>query len=376
MKFRHVVFALLVIAALYLVWLTIGVISYRQYNALPVTADSPWEVEGAYHIHTTLSDGFKSPEAVAKIAARSSLDFIFLTDHGNPNREAPKSEGWREGVLVLAGSELNTNRGHLVALGYKLPDRRFSPNADNAARQIRQLNGFSVIAHPYSKTHWTWGDTLYADGIEIVNADSMLKRNISRWLPFLPSALVSPKYFTLKILDFPEQNIRKWNELSLRHKIYAYFSTDAHALYRTLFAFLRIHVLLDEPLSAEFEKAKQQVSAALKEGRFYNAVEAAAEADGFRFWAEIEGEKIPMGRSEAAGAQMIFNVQSPFPFATETLLLFNGETIYRSSEAKISFRSERPGTYRVEVYLTERSPLSRRTPWIVSNPIFIMEKKP
>ena len=109
MKFRHVVFALLLIVALYLIWLTIGVVSYRQYNAPPVAADSQWEVEGAYHIHTTLSDGLKSPEAVAKIAARSSLDFIFLTDHGNPNREAPNSEGWRAGVLVLAGSELNTN---------------------------------------------------------------------------------------------------------------------------------------------------------------------------------------------------------------------------------------------------------------------------
>jgi hypothetical protein len=114
----------------------------------------------------------------------------------------------------------------------------------------------------------------------------------------------------------------------------------------------------------------------LKEGRFYNAVEAAAEADGFRFWAEIDGEKITMGRSEAAGAPMLFYIQSPFPFATETLLLCNGEAIYRSSEGTMSYRSERPGTYRVEVYLTERSPLSKRTPWIVSNPIFILEKKP
>jgi len=202
----------------------------------------------------------------------------------------------------------------------------------------------------------------------------MLKRNISRWLPFLPSALLSPKYFTLKILDFPEQNMRKWNELALQHQIYAYFSTDAHALYGTLFAFLRIHLLLSEPFAAEFEKAKYQVIAALKEGRFYNAVEAAAEADGFRFWAEIDGKNIPMGRSEAVGEQMLFCVQAPFPFATEAKLLLNGETVCRSSEAKMSFRSEQPGTYRVEVYLTERSPLSNRTPWIVSNPIFIHEK--
>jgi len=375
MKIRHVFLAFITLIVVYFVWLFVGIFSYRQHEASPVTAYQ-WEAEGAYHIHSTLSDGTKTPDAVAKVAARSSLDFIVMTDHGNPNREARQYEGWREGVLVLAGSELSTNRGHLVALGYERPERRFSQNADSAAHRIRQLNGFTVIAHPYSKTHWTWGDILAADGLEIINADTMLKRNVTRWLPFLPGALVSPKFFTLKILDFPEQNMRKWDELGLHHRIYAYFSTDAHALYGTLFDFLRIHLLLSEPLSVEFEKARHQVLESLKEGRFYNAIEAAAEADGFRFWAETDEKSILMGGSETVSASLIFHVSAPFPFSTETRLLHNGQTVYRSSEELMDYRSEKPGTYRVEVYLTERTPLSKRMPWIVSNPIFILEKAP
>lgn len=375
MKLRHVFYGILAAAAVYLLWLTAGIVSYRQHE-VPDAGSAQWELEGAYHIHTTLSDGFKDPEAVARIAVRSSLDFIILTDHGNPNREGHRVEGWRNGVLVLAGSELSTNRGHLVALGYRLPDGRFSSSAENASRQIRQLGGFTVIAHPYSKTHWTWGDPLSADGMEIFNADSMLKRNVMRWLPYLPAALVSPRFFILKTLAFPEQNIRKWNELSLQNQFCAYFSTDAHTFYGTLFDYLRIHVLLNEPLSAEFEKARQQVLASLKEGRFYNAVEAAAEADGFRFWAEIGGEKVLMGSRKEAGEQMTLHVQTPFPFAAETLLLLDGRVVGRSAEPEMTYPAERAGTYRVEVYLTERSPLSNRTPWIVSNPVFIAEKRP
>lgn len=375
MKLKHVLFFLLAVFVLYSVWLVFGVVSYRQYKASPA-AGSQWEAEGAYHIHTTLSDGLKSPDKVVKIAARSSLDFIILTDHGSPNREAHKVEGWKEGVLLLAGSELSTSRGHLVALDYDLPESRFFQNADQAAIQIRQLNGFSIIAHPYSKIRWTWGDSLLAEGMEIINADSMLKRNFFRWLPFLPSALVSPKYFTLKILDFPEQNMRKWNELSFHQKIYAYFSTDAHALYRPLFAFLRLHVVLSEPLSEEFGRAKHQVMASLREGHFYNAVEAAAEADGFRFWAEKGTKKIPMGSSENASGQVRFRVLAPFPFSTKIQLLCNGKIVSNSSNGEIDFLSEQPGTYRVEVYLEERSPLAGGTPWIVSNPIFFTERKP
>ena len=352
----------LILVMIYTMWLGIGILSYKQHDSTPIQ-DSLHEVQGVYHIHTTLSDGTKTPVEIAKIASSASNDFIILTDHGNPNFESLSAEGWKESVLVLAGSELSTSRGHLVALDFDLPKSNFFQNADRAAYQVQRLNGFSIIAHPYSKIQWTWGDSLYSSGIEIINADSMLKNRIWRWIPFTPSLILRPQYFLLKILNVPKKNLFKWDSLSQSHQIYGYYSTDAHLLYKPLMSFLRLHLLLDKPLSSEFEAAKKQIFDALKQGQFYSAIDAAAQAEGFRFWA-------------ADGESHTLHIQLPLSISKETHLIFNGQSILQSPDDTIEFQVENSGVYRVEVYLKERSPLNKRIPWILSNPIFVKEKTP
>ena len=350
----------MVFVLVYAVWLGVGILSYKQHNSTPIQ-DSFHEIQGVYHIHTTHSDGTKTPGEIAKIASTAGLKFIILTDHGNPNYESLAAEGWREGVLVLAGSELSTSRGHLVALDFNHPDNSFAQNADSAAYQVNRLNGFSIIAHPYSKTLWTWGDSIYFSGIEIINADSMLKTKIWRWIPFTPSFFLKPEYFLLKILNVPQKNLIKWDSLNQNSQISGFYSTDAHLLYKPLMFFLRLHLLLDKPLSAEFEAAKKQVFSALRQGQFYSAIDAVAQAEGFRFRA-VDGENTTL------------HIQLPLSISKETHLIFNGQSILQSADDTIEFRAEKPGVYRVEVYLKERSPLNKRIPWILSNPVTIKEK--
>src|ERR1700737_3808531 len=43
-------------------------------------------VPGAYHIHTTRSDGHGDRTMVASAAARAGLSFVILTDHGDGTR--------------------------------------------------------------------------------------------------------------------------------------------------------------------------------------------------------------------------------------------------------------------------------------------------
>jgi hypothetical protein len=350
----------LIFFLVYSVWLGIGILSYKQHDSTPIQ-DSIYEVQGVYHIHTTHSDGTKAPDEIAKIAAKADIKFIILTDHGNPNFESLAAEGWKEGVLVLAGSELSTSRGHLVALDFNPPENNFATDADNAAYQVNRQNGYSIIAHPYSKTLWTWSESFYSTGIEIINADSMLKNKIWRWIPFTPSIFLKPQYFLLKILSVPNKNLFKWDTLNKDYQVYSYYSTDAHLLYKPLMSFLRLHLLLDEPLSAAFDTAKKQIFSALKQGKFYSAVDAAAKADGFRFRAN-------------GGENTTLHIQLPLSISKETHLIFNGQSILQSQDDTIEFYAKEPGVYRVEVYLKERSPLNKRIPWILSNPIFVKEK--
>ncbi len=372
MKKRKFLLILAAIFLLYVLWLSFNLLTFKTYKSTELK-EYPHEAEGVYHLHSTYSDGTKDVDEIAKLASQASLDFIILTDHGSPNRQSYASQGWKEGVLVLAGTEISVSRGHLVALGFNLPSRKFSLETEHAVYEIEGVGGFSIIAHPYSKTRWSWGEFVGYSGIEIMNADSMLRKDIFVSLPSLPALLLKPKYSLIKILDNPSRNLRKWDELNIIHPIYAYFSVDAHLFYRPLFESFHLHLLLQRPLSEDFDQASQQVFEALKEGRFYNSIHAAAHGQGFRFWGEQDAIKIPMGSSASLGSPVILHIHAPFYFAAEIHLIHNGKDIYSSIEENVSYAASKPGTYRVEVFLKERSPLRKNIPWIISNPIFLRE---
>jgi hypothetical protein len=368
-----------ILLGLYVLWLSSILLRYRAGPEIPAEKKpSTYEVQGVYHIHTTFSDGRKPLEKVVAAASRQGLDFIILTDHGNPNRASLAGQGWKGDLLVLAGSELSVSRGHLVALDFRPPDGTFAQNAEEAAQEVAAAGGFTVIAHPFSKTRWSWGGFAGYAGIEIVNSNSMIKRNFFRAIPYLPTLLLSPRIFLLKTLERPSQCLRKWDEMGSTQAVYGYFSADAHLAYETLFSCFRLHVLLEEPLAREFGRARAQVFKSLRRGAFYCAVDSARPASGFTFWLESQGGRFPMGSAVplTPSSRMQLRAKAAFPFAVQTHLLRDGEVVLRSEEPEISFPSERPGVYRIEIYLQGGSPLARDFPWIISNPIYLREDGP
>ena len=77
----------------YIVWLSIGLFSFKTHTGSEHEKYA-LEAEGVYHLHTQFSDGRKSIDDIVEIAAQEDLDFIILTDHGSPNLESYKSQGW------------------------------------------------------------------------------------------------------------------------------------------------------------------------------------------------------------------------------------------------------------------------------------------
>ena len=136
-KARIVRRGLAVLVLVYAGWLTLQVVTFKRYG-VPAPAESAapsaetprvWEAEGVYHAHTRFSDGRRSADAVAAIGARAGLDFVILTDHGAPNEPSLAAQGRKSGILLLAGCEISSSRGHLAALGFGAPTRPFSPEA-------------------------------------------------------------------------------------------------------------------------------------------------------------------------------------------------------------------------------------------------------
>lgn len=345
--------------AVYAGWTVWQAASFKRYAADGFSALSgpPFEIEGAYHMHTRFSDGRKDPDEVAAAAEAAGLEFVILTDHGNPNNPSLDAQGLRSRVLVLAGSEMSTNRGHLVAMGFKRPGRTttFSRQAEAAAAEVAALGGITVIAHPYSKTRWSWGDAPVFDGIEILNGDSLIKDDLWRTFFNAPLFAIRPTAALLRLANPPEDSLRKWDEMLRLRPVLGFFSSDAHAFYRAVFSVFHLHVLLDQPLPADFEAARSLIFAAIASGRFFSAVDGAAAARGFR--ADLDGS--------------ILRVSTPFDFAHETVLIRDGGIIARAGGPRAEFALESPGTYRLEVHLRERTPLRPGVPWIISNPFMV-----
>jgi len=374
-RLKKILFVLLALLLLYVLWLGYHLLRFQPRKG-DLSKASELEIQGAYHIHSVHSDGRKTIDEISELASQAALDFIIITDHGNPNKESLAEQGWKAGVLVLVGSELSTNRGHLVALGFNPPDQPFSRVAERAVEEITAAGGMSIIAHPDSKVRWTWGPQVEYSGIEILNSYSPPQKNFVSMIPYLPLLLVRPHYWLLKILDAPVNNLKRWDELNTTHPVHGFFAIDAHLLYRPLLTFFHLHLRLRQPLSPSFEEAREQVNSVLKKGRFYCAIEAAAEARGFRFWAETEEGNIPMGSRTQFRSPLRLRIKAPFPFAKEIHLIHDGKKILSSNQKNISYEVTEPGIYRVEVYLRERSPLGKNVPWIISNSILLRRDQP
>src|SRR5829696_2185728 len=130
-------------------------------------------VSGAYHVHTTRSDGLGDRGAVAAGARRAGLAFVIVTDHGDATRP-PDPPEYIDGVLVLDAVEISTDEGHYVAIDMARAPYPLGGAADAVVEDVHRLGGFGIAAHPDSpKPGLRWTDSrARVDAVEWLNTDS------------------------------------------------------------------------------------------------------------------------------------------------------------------------------------------------------------
>jgi predicted metal-dependent phosphoesterase TrpH len=123
------------------------------------------------HVHTDRSsDAFTSPKQLATICRDRELDGLAITDH---NVLAVDSS---DEPVIVPGIEISTRHGHVIGLGMSDAVPR-GLSADETIRRIRDLNGVSIIPHPYDllrssvRPHLL---TVRPDAIEVINSSSFL----------------------------------------------------------------------------------------------------------------------------------------------------------------------------------------------------------
>ncbi len=252
-------------------------------------------VTGAYHIHTTRSDGADTKPRVAAAAARAGLQFAIFADHGDATR-TPDPPAYIDGVLCIDAAEISTNGGHYVALGLTAPAPY--PLAGDAAavvEDVKRLGGFGIAAHPHHPRHQlAWDDwNAPIDGIEWLNADSEwrmegrveLTRAILSY-PFRPAPAIA------MVFDRPVRTLQRWDVLSASRRVVALAAVDAHGSgrsspsehaepsvavgpsYEASFRSLSNRVVLERPLSGDATADGALLLDAIRRGSVYSVVDA------------------------------------------------------------------------------------------------------
>lgn len=367
MKKRIAILAVLVLAGGYLVF---G-LRARAGRAPRIEPSRGW-IRGAWHVHTTRSDGRGTLDEVVRAAREAGLQYVVVSDH---NVLSPGEEGYRDGVLVVQATEASTRYGHVVAVGVS---RALSPDEldDGPLQAIAALGGQAVIAHPLHprRPFSGWGTGPWK-GFEVVSNDSswhslLRRRDFGRaavaaaYLPWDRARTVVEIFGDLRPerARFDEELRAARSPGGPRPAKVLLCSADAHGYpsYAAAFEAFSMHVPIT--LSGDAVADARGIAAALLDGR------AVCVFDGVAPVASASLARDPAGRD------FVLSLEAPDLRRAELTLLRDGAPVATASagggKGSGAVRLPcgeggcPPGDYRVEGRWDGR-------PWIFTNPVTI-----
>jgi hypothetical protein len=360
----------------------------------------PWQpavpvAAGAYHVHTSHSDGTGTPDEAAAAAARAGLSFLIFTDHGNGTR-APDPPQYRSGVLCLDGVEIATTGGHFVAVGLPRAPYPLGGEPRDVIEDVARLGGFGVAAHPDSpNAALQWREWIVPfDALEWLNADSAWRdetpARLARALlgyPFRPVETLG------SLLDRPTGLLARWDALTRRRRVVAVAGADAHARmgfrasasdpyqngwflrmpsYQASFSTFALRVELARPFQGEPAGDARMLVDALRAGHVYTGIDALASPPVLEFSARSgrfharQGDQLPID----GPVHLSIRVNAPSGATIE--LRRDGAVAREAPAPQLEFEAPaEQAVFRVEVSVP-RAPGTPAVPWILTNPIYVV----
>ena len=346
-------------------------------------------VRGAFHVHTTRSDGVSDKATVASAARAAGLNFVIFTDHGDGTRPADGPE-YIDGVLCVDGVEISTDGGHYIALGAGPSSYPLGGDSAGVVADVARLGGFGVAAHPGSpRPELAWSDwSAPIDGLEWLNADSEW-RDERRWAiarafaayPLRPPAALA------SLLERPDATLKQWDSLASRARVVGLAGLDAHGgignrledssrrrsigvpSYAASFRTFSTRVELDRAFTGDPRTDGDVLLEKLRSGRTYSEIDALASGASLQFSAQAGDEIVGQGSVLRGAGAATFRVRAAQVVGASTVAFRNGAEVSRVVGTSLDFQSAEPGAFRIEIHVAG-APGTPPVPWIVSNPIF------
>ncbi len=343
------------------------------------------------HMHTTYSDGSGSHADLGRIALKTNVDVLLVTDHNVlvEGVNAYYRDGKRR-VLLLACEEIHDQardpqKNHLLVFGANKELAPFANNPQSLIDAVRDAGGISFIAHPndpampdFGETDISWTDWEVSGvtGIELWNGFSELK------------SVAKGKWNAVAYAFFPEliphgpltKTLQRWDELTGKgQRVVAIGGSDAHAEHKSLgpihkvifpyeyhFRMINTHILVPSGLSGDLLRDKKMVMDALATGHCFVGYDLPAPTRGFQFSGQSKVGTASMGDEIQLSGPVTLQVK--LPSAAEIRLIRNGRVVKSGGGEVMIYIANEPGVFRVEAY---RQFMGKQRGWIFSNPIYI-----
>jgi hypothetical protein len=348
--------------------------TFADYPVVPGQPGAPEWVRGAFHVHTTRSDGRGTVEEVVAAAKAAGLRFVVLTDH---NDFAPREPVYQDGVLLVPGVEISTRHGHLVAFGLEKP-LEGARAREVGVDAVDEAGGTAVLAHPVQQRN-PWRDpesARRARGFELYSADTFwrdaVRSPFSRLLPAVGAYLGQPVHGVMTLVAPQPASEERLLELTRERPRVAFCSHDAHGwpryehVFRSLAMYLPPEVVRG-PLPEDARAAAEQVVKGLASGRAVCGFRALGEPTGFA----LEGMDVE--RREARVGDVL-TVRLPTHPPEAVRVEVRGPAKLGADGASVELTGE--GAVQVEVWARAPGRFfgSEWKPWIVPSPVRVLPR--
>jgi hypothetical protein len=380
------------------------------------------DVRALLHVHSAFShDSRGTIEEIVAAAHEAGVRVIMFNEHPASHYDyfVDGHRGLNDGVLLIPGAET----GGFLAFPRQSISNQKTDTPQAFSDLVRSTGGQIFLCHLEERMDWNIADIT---GTEIYNTHADFKEETS-FLAALRSPLTMfglmsavkqyPQEVFGALLDYPADYLRRYDQLCQKHRHTGVAGNDSHhnQAYRakirddgnvlvedaldTKIALLDPNqlapvklliagkkpgdLILDldlDPYARSFrhvsthlflkEVNEAEVRLALGTGRAYVAFDWIADPTGFVYRADRDAENWPIG-SELSFVESL-HLRAEAPLEGHFKLVRDGDVVLEQSGPAIDFEVDKPGVYRVEVWLNLAG---EDRPWILSNPIYVRGKK-
>lgn len=363
-----------------------------------------YDYRGAINVQTNFSLGLSSPTEVIEEARLADLDFMIMTDV-NQFQSAELYNGYYGNLFVMSEAEYSFLDARILYIGENSGKTFDNPAEAHlfltdllSQRSDQSRDGLAILAHPFlaGKPTWTGPYPSGLHGLEILNPKS-ISSNVwqASKLDVFWSLVVYPfnsRYAFLRLFREPTEETVLWDRLNTENFVNGFAGSDANAralplanylvrfpTYQRSLSLANNHILLSSELTGHFQKDRQKIIQALRNGNFYFSLDILADPKGFnallidREQTHLMGSKVPFRKGQIIEAK----ISHPPNDFYEIVLWKDGQREHIVNAPELRYEIEGPGVYRIQVRVSPLLPVpdgKRWISWIYSNPFFVLKK--